>query len=239
MSRRATICMTIAAALIAATALVLPFSRLLQLAALHPAELALKAPNPPPPPDERCSQAQRTLADSAHETAKREISPLTADEVAIYKAVLERWNTKSRKPLNVADKTMPLGRDISDCECLKDIDVKSFVNATRSFHVLQRNVVTSTSARLVKADSQSSMVQTTAPSDSISNRSSVNAAVDKAFDSGLFELSEIAFDNEHRHAIVSYSFVCGPLCESGGVWLFEKVDGLWKKSERVCGGWVS
>jgi hypothetical protein len=239
MSRRATIGMAIAAALIAATALVLPFSKLLELAALNPAELALKAPTPPPPPDEPCSQVQRTLADSARETAKRGTNPLTADEVAIYKAVLERWNTKSRKPLNVADKTMPLDRDISDCECLKGIDVKSLVKATRSFHLLQRNVVTSRSARLVNADSQSSMVQTIAPSNSIRNGSSVNAAVDEAFDNGLFELSEIAFDNEHRHALVGYSFVCGSLCGSGGVWLFEKVDGVWKKSERVCSGWVS
>ncbi len=23
-----------------------------------------------------------------------------------------------------------------------------------------------------------------------------------------------------------------------GVWMFEKVDGVWKKSERVCGGWI-
>jgi hypothetical protein len=52
-------------------------------------------------------------------------------------------------------------------------------------------------------------------------------------------MSEIAFDKEQGRALVSYSFVCGSLCGSGGVWLFEKVDGVWKKSERVCGGWIS
>lgn len=68
---------------------------------------------------------------------------------------------------------------------------------------------------------------------------SVDAAVNNAFKNGLFELSEIAFDKAHRRAIVSYSFVCGSLCGNGGVWLFEKVDGVWKKSENVCGGWIS
>jgi hypothetical protein len=69
--------------------------------------------------------------------------------------------------------------------------------------------------------------------------SQVETAVNDAFSTGLFSVSEIAFDKEHRRALVSYSFVCGSLCGSGGVWLFEKIDGLWKKSEHACDGWVS
>jgi hypothetical protein len=38
-------------------------------------------------------------------------------------------------------------------------------------------------------------------------------------------MSEIAFDKEQQRALVGYSFECGSLCGSGGVWLFEKFDG--------------
>lgn len=67
----------------------------------------------------------------------------------------------------------------------------------------------------------------------------VKEAVDEAFDNGLFSLSEIVFDTERRYALVSYEFVCGELCGSSNSWLFEKVNGQWKKTDRTCGGWVS
>jgi len=75
--------------------------------------------------------------------------------------------------------------------------------------------------------------------ESLREGKSVETAVHVAFSTGLFSSSEIAFDKEQRRALVGYSFVCGSLCGSGGVWLFEKVDGVWRKSEHVCGGWVS
>src|SRR4051794_3961643 len=121
MTRRATIGTAVAVALLAIAALGFSFSRRFQLAVLNPAELALKKLPPPSPPDDSGSRVQSTLADSASGGVKRQDDPLNDDELAIYKAVIERWNTKSRKPLNVSDKTMPLNHSISDCECLKGI----------------------------------------------------------------------------------------------------------------------
>jgi hypothetical protein len=91
----------------------------------------------------------------------------------------------------------------------------------------------------VDADKQAVIVQSNDPSNSIREGKSVETAVNGAFSTGLFSMSKIAFDKEQRRALVSYSFVCGSLCGNGGVWLFEKVDGVWKKSERVCGAWIS
>ena len=93
--------------------------------------------------------------------------------------------------------------------------------------------------RLVDADKQAVIVRSNDPNNPIREGKSVETAVNVAFSTGLFSMSEIAFDKEQRRALVSYSFGCGSLCGSGGVWLFEKVDGVWKKSERVCGGWIS
>ena len=225
----------IVAGSVAVAALGFPFSKWTRWGILTPTELALKTPAPP---DDSCFQTQVALAELGDKKAIRDATPLTADELAIYKTVLARWNEGPRSSLNVSSRTMPLDRDISDCDCLKGMDVQSLAKATRSFHVLTRDVLTN-GARLVDAEFQSAIVVRNDPMNSIRNGSSVDSAVEQGFSNGLFELSEIAFDKERRRAIVSYSFVCGSLCGSGGTWLFEKVDGIWKKSERMCGGWVS
>jgi hypothetical protein len=122
---------------------------------------------------------------------------------------------------------------------LKGIELYSIANAAHSFHILTRDVLGEINIRLVDADQQVVIVQSNDPSKSIREGKSVETAVKEAFSAGLFSMSEIAFDKKHRRALVSYSFVCGSLCGSGGVWLLEKVDGTWKKSEHVCGGWIS
>jgi hypothetical protein len=77
------------------------------------------------------------------------------------------------------------------------------------------------------------------PSIAIREGISVNEAVEKGFANGLFSLSEIAFDKDRRHAVVSYGFHCGLLCGNGALWVFEKVDGKWRKTDLTCGGWIS
>ncbi len=64
-------------------------------------------------------------------------------------------------------------------------------------------------------------------------------AVDDAFATGLFSMSEIVFDAAHQKTLVTTGFVCGGLCGSGRTRLFEKVDGVWKERDLECGGWVS
>ncbi len=239
MTRRSTVRVSFAAVLIGASALSVLVLKQYGLPVISTKELTLKTFAPPSPPDDNCSQAQRTPGRSAHKDLVRETNTLGEDERAIYQAVLELWNSEPRKPLNLSNKTTPLDRNISNCECLTGIDVQSLEKATRSFHFLPGGFLRRTLARLVDAESQSVVVQTSDPGKSIRSDTSINAAVDEAFANGLLELSEIAFDRNHHRAIVSYSFRCGSLCGSSGVWLFEKVDGVWKKSERVCGGWVS
>jgi hypothetical protein len=237
MKRRAIVGMSIAVVSLAATAL-RPLSGRLRLNSLTPSELSLK---PILPPNDSCFQVQRTLADLSLRAVRplRELAPLGVDERAIYTAVLERWNPEPLKRLNVSNRTVPLDHNISDCTCLTAVDLASFARATRSFHLLSPDVLTSKSIKLVDAELQRAIVQTNDPHNSMSQGLSVHAAVDRAFADGLFQLSEIAFDREHRRAILSYSFVCGSLCGSGGVWLFDKVDGVWKRLEHDCGGWVS
>ena len=168
------------------------------------------------------------------------IDHLSVDEIAVYTAVLHQWNSDAHT-LNVTNRTFPLNAVSSDssCECLRNLDVQNLASASRSFHYLTRKAFPERNIRLVDAGKQHTIIQTNDPHNGMTEGKSVEKAVNDAFGSGLFSLSEIAFDRDHRHAVVSYGFVCGSLCGSGGTWLLEKVDGRWKRTDRVCGGWVS
>ena len=66
----------------------------------------------------------------------------------------------------------------------------------------------------------------------------LDQSVKQAFQTGLFTLSEIAFDKEHRRAVVGYSFVCGMLCGHGNTLMLKRVGRDWKVA-KGCGGWIS
>jgi len=217
----------------------LPIARHFRLAVLTPSELAAKPLTAPAPPDDSCDQIQRALAGYPNPKPVKSANPSSADDVAIYRGILERWTSGSPGLLNVANRTYPMEREVMDCGCLKGIELQSITNAANSFHVLTTDLLRGKNIKLVDADKQAMIVRNDDSSKSIRNGESVETAVNGAFSTGLFSMSEVAFDKGHRRALVSYSFVCGSLCGSGSMWLFEKVDGVWKKSDRVCGGWVS
>jgi hypothetical protein len=237
MGRRAVVGISVIAVL--ALVVAIPLARRFHLSFLTPSELASKRLAPPAPPDDSCAQIQSALEGSSDKKPFRNTNPFSADEVAIYRGILERWNSNSRGLLNVSNRTFPIDRDLSDCGCLKGIEPQSIVSAAHSFRILTGDVLGGNNIRLVDANKQAVIVHSNDPNNSIREGKSVKTAVNRAFSTGLFSMSEVAFDKEQQRALVSYSFVCGSLCGSGGVWLFEKVDGAWKKSEHVCGGWIS
>ena len=210
---------------------------------LSATELALKHINPPTawadPDCERVRRAVRTAVGEPGPKTTINVGYLSADEVAVYSTVLHQWNADART-LNVANRTFPLdsvSRD-STCECLRGLDVESLAHAFHSFHYLTHDDFSERNIRFVDAK-QFTAVQTDDPHNGMAEGKSIEKAVDDAVGSGLFSISEIAFDREHRVALVSYEFVCGSLCGSGGTWLLEKADGVWKRTDRACGGWVS
>jgi hypothetical protein len=117
--------------------------------------------------------------------------------------------------------------------------VASLLNASHSFHTLTPNILPGENVRLVDPNKQSKTVYHNDPSNTIGKGKSVEDAVRDAFATGLFSMSEIAFDKESHYALVSFSFRCGSLCGSGATLVFEKVGAEWKKTDRNCGGWIS
>lgn len=188
---------------------------------------------------------------SSHRASKQDkptktSTPLSTDEIAIYRAVLLQYFQDDGDPVNVSATTEPLDPNspmnhLSGGECLRGIQLENLEKVSHSFHDLTPDVLPGRNMRLVDPKKQGKIVRGNDPSKTIQGGKSVDEAVKDAFATGLFSMSEIAFDKEHHHAVVSYGFWCGggALCGNGATVVFEKVGADWKKTDRFCGGWVS
>ena len=170
---------------------------------------------------------------------------LTTDQIAVYRAVLRDYLRGSDGALNLANITEPI--DESDGSCFKGMDTTVTKESASVIHRIDASVVSDTKIVLVNPDRQQKTIKENDPDNLIRKGvengqkvtdEQVDQAVKGAFDSGLFQLSEIIFDKEHRHAVVGYSFICGKLCGNGNTVILTKVGRDWKVAKR-CGGWVS
>jgi len=175
--------------------------------------------------------------------------PLTAEQIAIYRAVLEDYTKGSDVALNLASRTVPLkiSGPLSDAQCLKSADVEPDPSVVSMVHRLDPAVLLSLRMVLVDPNQQGKKVKKNDPGRVIKgmhdkgakiNDEQVGDAVVQAFGAGLFTLSEIAFDKQHQTAVVSYSFVCGMLCGHGTTVLVGKVKGQWQVVDQ-CAFWIS
>lgn len=171
-------------------------------------------------------------------------TPLSADEIAIYKAVLRDYSGDKDVNLNVAATTYPLDANASTTgfeqpECLKGVPLESLSTVSSSYHELPPEVLPSKAMKIVDPKAQGRIVHSNDPDNTIRKGKPVKDAVAAAFSTGLFSMSEIAFDKQHHFAAVRYSFWCGALCGHGRTLVFENVNGDWRNANRNCGGWIS
>ena len=184
-------------------------------------------------------------------TAKAKISnaPLTAEQIAVYRAVLKDYLRESDGALNLANVTEPLdhSRPMFDESCYATIKPGTTTTGELMARHLDAAVTRNTRIVLVDPGRQQEAIEKNDPQNLVKRAvddheevidKQVDDSVKRAFETGLFTLSEIVFDKEHRHAVVSYSFVCGALCGNGDTLILEKIGHTWKVTKR-CGGWVS
>lgn len=171
-------------------------------------------------------------------------APLSADEVAIYRAVLQQSSSDQAGILHVSITTYPLDPDspnsgLTTPACLKGIQLENLTEASHSFHDLLPDVLVGKGMTLVDPKRQAKIVHSNDPSNTIRNGKAIDNAVADAFATALFSMSEIAFDKEHHFGVVSYHFWCGSLCGNGSTIVFEKINDVWKDANRDCARWVS
>jgi hypothetical protein len=179
------------------------------------------------------------------ESPKQKVSKdaLSDEQLAVYRAVLNDYVKDSRGTLNLSSKTYPLVVDEGCTQGFKREQTNnSSVTLVHAFTTAPAPKVV-----LVDPEQQESKVKQNDPQNlikkAIDEREPVaGGQLDKslklAFSTGLFSLSEIVFDKGHRHAFVSYSFVCGSLCGHGNDLVLEKTEKGWKV-RKACSSWIS
>ncbi len=203
---------------------------------LTPAQFHIK---PPVPPEDPCYELDRAMrAEPVEAKSKQPVKnaeELGSDEIAFYRILIGRWSSGER--VKVSSKTFPLELDRIDCACFKGVDPAAVLAASHTYRHLTRDVLPGKHAILVSPGFEAAHIRD--PHEGMQQGERVEVAVNKAFENGLFSLSQIALDKEHSRAIVSYSFYCGSTCGNGYTMLFEKVKGEWKETDRTCGGYIS
>lgn len=184
------------------------------------------------------------VATSKTQKPVKSTDPLSADAVAIYKAVLRTYSGDKDVNLNVAATTYPLDPNASTTGfdrpgCLDGVKLENLSLTSNSYHELVADVLPSKAMKLVDPKRQTRIVHSNDPSNTIRKGEPVKDAVEVAFATGLFSMSEIAFDRDHHFAAVRYSFWCGSLCGHGETLVFENIDGEWRNANRTCAGWIS
>jgi hypothetical protein len=169
-------------------------------------------------------------------------TPLTAEQLAVYRTVLVDWSGSEKFAINLAELTT-----VSTSPVIADSDDEAVCGTGLALepragvvHRFQRQDLSQLGGhiRLVDPDAHAQQVREHDPGDAIRNGASVDDAVKSGFAHSLFTLGEIRFDKSHTHAVVSFSFWCGSLCGHGSTILFEKKDGAWKR-KKECGRWIS
>ncbi len=170
---------------------------------------------------------------------------LTTEQIAVYRAVLRDYLKGSDGALNVANMTEPVEQ--SDKACFKRMELGDIKLPGPVIHRLEPSLVSNPKIVLVDPERQQGAIKENDPQNLIKKAiddhekvtdEQLDESVKQAFQTGLFTLSEIVFDKEHRRAVVAYSFVCGMLCGNGNTLVLKKVGQHWRVTKR-CGGWVS
>ncbi|MGO9317390.1 MAG: hypothetical protein ACLPXT_14610 [Terracidiphilus sp.] len=182
-----------------------------------------------------------TAQEAAETMSKVSDQPLTSEQLAVYRVVLHGWMENEVNAMNLSIQTIPFpisgAFDAGDCG--KDLNLEPVVpGVVHRFRPADLPQLGSDKIGLVDPERQRNEVAENDPGKTISEGRSIEDAVRNGFAHGLVTVSEIRFDKEHQHAIVSYSFFCGSLCGNGGTVILEKVDGAWQRKSR-CHDWIS
>jgi hypothetical protein len=112
---------------------------------------------------------------TAKEKPSKALAPVSADEISIYKAVLQQFSSKEAVILHISATSYPLQPDspvtgLSDFDCLKGIKLENLVEATHSYHDLPPDVLVRKGMTLVDPNRQSKIVHSNDPSNAIRER---------------------------------------------------------------------
>lgn len=161
-----------------------------------------------------------------------------SDVEQIYGLFLDVFNRDAEVPLNISmvgnAPTPEQIEQFSRCATSKGTTGTSWVQPSQ-INDMTSAIGKSPNVRLVNPKDW----KPTDPGDLIAQGQSVESAVKSGFAKGLLTMTAVTFSTTHETAALTYSFVCGALCGSGGTVIFEKTNGNWTLDRNECGSWIS
>ena len=170
---------------------------------------------------------------------------LTVEQLAIYRVVLNNYRKGDKSAMNLSDRTdllqsVPGSPDLACTNRIKAGD-STVVHRITDAAALGPGLVLADPDRqqeeIDKNDPQNLVKRAIDDHEKVTDKQ-LDETIKRAFETGLFSLSEIAFDKEHRYAVVAYSFVCGGLCGNGETLVLRRTGQAWKIVKH-CSTWVS
>ena len=161
----------------------------------------------------------------------------TNSEIAtIYKVFLSRWSGKAGGPSNLAESAdAPSADDMKQyAACAKEIG-KPHTQWIAGSAIPDLRAVLGKSSSLHFVDPKA--WRPLDPGALMANGASVGPAVSAGMSQALITLSAITFNKADDIAVFDFSFVCGSLCGTGSIVVFQKTQSGWVQSKTSCGGW--
>jgi hypothetical protein len=167
------------------------------------------------------------MASEAAQAKPVKNAPISEDQLNVYRGFLDRFASLHIR--NLARTTAPL--DFAGIphgnSCLIGLTLEGPSEAMGTVHAFGSEITKGRHLDLVDPVKQRALLE---QQKTTSNQAKQDARVGN--DLRFLIFSEIAFDTEHRHAILKYLVVCGEHCASGATLVMEKIDGHWTTSAR-------
>lgn len=170
----------------------------------------------------------------------------TAEEIAIYRIVLQSFLEKSKQPLNLVDRVFALDAVplVPDTDGIKGSDMRS--RKIRNVLHLDAAVTQGMPVTLVDSDHFNRPAREDAPGIIPQKATHIHHRLTDTrkktarptLPSALLSLSTIVFDPTHKTAVVAYRFVCGALCGDGGMFVLQRSSSSWEILHKNI-EWVS
>jgi hypothetical protein len=162
---------------------------------------------------------------------------VTSEEADLYGMFLDKWTGGAAQIIHVARTVeAPPAKAMTDyAACLKGYRLVGLTNPESPLQLSGTSLARRSIVRLVDPTTW----HRRDPGPAIASGKPTTKAVSDGFAAGLLTFSRTIFDEGHKVAVFTYSFVCGDLCGGGGGVIFDKTESGWKQRDMPCGGWIS
>jgi hypothetical protein len=161
----------------------------------------------------------------------RHIQPAAqSEETELYGLFLDKW-WRGPQIVHIARiAESPTAEEVAEyATCLKGHKLAVLPSPGSPLQLSETSLARRANVRLVDPKNW----QLRDPGPAIHSGKSTSKAVSDGFAAGLLTLSRTMFDEEHKVAVFTYSFVCGGLCGGGGGVMFDKTATGWQR-EMPC-----